>query len=244
MPLPKLDVPQYEVTLPSGTRIVYRAFLVKEEKLFLMASQSTDTDTIVTTVKQVLSNCIVEGPPIDEFPIFDVEYLLLHIRARSVGETVELSYRCNAPIPQSDGSTAVCGTKSTYTVDLLNIKPTTHPDHQKIVMLTNTVGVTMRYPLFGTFSRALLEELKTDDALDIILSCIENIFDEQSVHYAKDIPKSELLDFIETLTPQQLQKLDRFFETLPKNDITIPFDCPSCHHTETIVAKGIDNFFV
>lgn len=244
MPLPKLDVPVYDTVLPSGTRVQYRSFLVKEEKLFLIAAQSDDAETIIANIKQVLSNCLISGPPIEDLPIFDVEYLLLQIRARSVGEVVSLRYKCNAQITKDDGSKSLCGVKSDYDINLVDFKPTTFPEHTKTIMLTNTVGVVMQYPLFSRFSKALLGDFTADDAIDILMNCIESIFDEHSVHYVKDIPKQELLDFIESLSPQQLKKLDNFFDTLPKNILTIQFKCPSCQHTETIEAKGIDNFFV
>ncbi len=244
MALPKLDVPIYDTILPSGIRLQYRSFLVKEEKLFLIAAQSDDAETIISCITQVLSNCIVSGPSINDLPIFDVEYLLLQIRARSVGEIVTLRYKCNASITKIDGTTSSCETKSDYDINLVNIVPTTFPDHNKTIMITNTVGVVMQYPLFSRFSKALIEEFTVHESIDIILSCIESIFDEHSVHYIKDIPKQELLDFIESLTPSQLKKLDHFFETLPKIKIPIQFRCPACDHRELIEAKGIENFFV
>lgn len=244
MALPKLDIPVYETTLPSGTKIRYRAFLVKEEKLFLIAAQSEDTDTIIANITQVLSNCIVSGPPLEELPIFDVEALLLQIRARSVGERVSLRYKCNASVTKANGVIGICGTKSDYEIDLLSLQPKTFPDHTKTIMLTGTVGVTMRYPLFSRFSKALIGNFTADEAIDVLINCIESIFDEQSVHYTKDVSKQELLDFIESLSPQQLKKLDHFFDTLPKNIITVNFHCPACQHQETIETNGIDNFFV
>lgn len=239
MPLPKLDIPTYDVTLPSGIRVTYRSFLVKEEKLFLVASQSDDADTIVSTLKQILSNCIVCGPPIDELPLFDIEYLLIQIRARSVGEKITVRYRCKNIVANTS-----CNTVSDYEVDLLEYKPTVDPNHTKTIMLTDKIGVVMRYPLFKTFSKALVETIDTDNAIDLILNCIESIFDAQTVHYTKDVSKEELYSFIETLTPQQLETLDRFFDTLPRNEIMIQFHCPKCQHEEPIEVKGIDNFFV
>jgi len=244
MALPKIDVPIYETVLPSGTRVQYRSFLVKEEKLFLMAAHADDSETIISNIKQVLSNCLISGPTIDELPIFDIEYLLLQIRARSIGEIINLRYKCNATITKDDGTQATCGTKSDYEINLVNFTPTTFPDHTKTIMLTNTIGVVMQYPLFSKFSKALIENFTADDAIDIILSCIESVFDEQSVHYIKDISKQELLEFIESLSPQQLKKLDHFFNTLPKNTLTVNFVCPSCKHQEIIEAKGIESFFV
>lgn len=239
MPLPKLDIPAYKLTLPSGITVTHRAFLVKEEKLFLMAAQADDTDTIVTTIKQLLNNCILEGPSIDELPLFDIEYLLLQLRARSVGEKLTVRYRC-----KNQTENGVCGATSDYEIDLLSYKPIFSPGHSTTIMLTDKIGVVMRYPLFKTFSKALVEDLQTDDVIGLILDCIDSIFDAETVHYTKDIERAELLSFIETLTPQQLEKLDHFFDTLPRNEITIPFHCPKCQYEEPIEVKGIDNFFV
>jgi len=244
MTLPKINAPIYETVLPSGTRVQYRPFLVKEEKLFFMASQSDDTEVILSSVKQILANCLISGPEIDNFPIFDIEYLLLQIRARSVSEKVNLTYKCNEIIKQDDGKEKICGVKSEYEINLVDFAPTTFPDHTKTIMLTNTVGVVMQYPVFSKFSSALIRKFTENEIIDILIDCIEKIFDENTVHLTKDVSKKEVIEFIESLSSQQLKKLDRFFETLPKNLLTINFNCPACHYQETVEVSGIENFFV
>lgn len=244
MPLPKIDVPIYDTTLPSGTEIQYRGFLVKEEKLFLLAAEAKDSETIITTIKQIISNCVITGPPIDDLPVFDIEYLLLQIRARSVGEKVNVRYKCNATITKEDGSQKICEKMSDYEYDLLNFAPTRSPDHTDTIMLTNTIGVVMNYPSFGKFSKALTSKFTSDDAFALVARSINRIFDENTTHYTKDIPLNEIADFIETLTPPQLKKLDKFFDTAPKNIISINFHCPACNHKDVITLKGLESFFV
>jgi hypothetical protein len=247
MALPKLTVPLYDVVCPSGLKVSFRPFLVKEEKLLMIAMQSKETETIINTAKQILENCIgsVSGIDVDKLPLFDVEFLFLNLRARSIGEQVTLRYKCNQQVVNANtGNTEVCNTVSEYPIDLLGIKPTFGAGHSKYVQLTESVGVTLRYPTFKAFRNISRKDLPADEAFMFLVECIESINDANSVVFTGDVPQSEVIEFVNDLNHIQVDKMDQFFDTMPKIELTLNFKCPKCAHTEGIVVKGLDSFFV
>lgn len=238
MSLPKMQVPIYEASLPSGVKVKFRPFLVKEEKLLLIAKQSDDLETMVQSIQQVLENCLIDYK-VEKLPLFDIEYLFLQIRARSVGEIVTLRYRCNANV-----NNEICGKVSEYPIDLLKVNPVFGPGHTKVIALTDTVGLTMTYPSYKTFKSVAREDLPPEEAFSALISCIESIYDQVGVYYVKDVPESEIKEFIDSLTPVQVKKIDEFFYTLPKIESIVNFDCPSCGAKESITISGLESFFV
>ena len=238
--LPRLQMPLYDVVLPSGLKVTFRPFLVKEEKLLLIAKQSKDSATMVEAVKQVLNNCLEASPnvSVDKLPLFDVEYLFLQLRARSIGEIVPLRYRC-----QREVEGQICGMISEYPVELLKIEPKFGEGHTKIIELTATQGLTMAYPTFKSFTRIAREDLPAEEAYEVVSECIESIYDAENKYYSKDVPPEELREFIDTLSPMQVTKIDKFFDTLPKIQTTIHFLCPKCGNKDEIVTEGLDSFF-
>lgn len=241
MALPKLDVPIYETTLPSGTKVSFRPFLVKEEKILLMAAQSKDEATILKAIIQILTNCILDSIKVTDLPIYDIEYLFLQLRARSVGEVVDLRYRCN----KKDDTGKACGTLSEYQINVLDIKPILNPDHIGRIQLTPQVGINLRPPKFDLFSK--FQNQKVDDAglllMTMLEECIESIFDQENVYYTKDIPKEELRQFVDSINPAQEKLINRYFETMPKIAHMLRFNCPKCGHQEDIKLEGVSNFF-
>jgi hypothetical protein len=239
--LPRLNVPLYDAELPSGTKVTFRPFLVKEEKMLLIAKASDDATSIVDAVKQVLHNCLEATPNIsvDKLPLFDVEYLFLQLRARSIGEIIPLRYRCNKDIEGTP-----CGTISQYEVDLLAIKPVFGEGHSKQIELTPTMGLLMTYPTFKSFTRITREDLPAEEAFAVVGECVEAVYDADNKYYTKDAPPGELKEFIDSLSPRQVTLIDKFFDTLPKIQTTIPFLCPKCGNKEDIVVEGLDSFFV
>ncbi len=240
MSLPKLQILLYEATLPSGLKVSFRPFLVKEEKLLLMAKQSDDAQTMITAVHQVLSNCLEStNVQVEKLSLFDLEFLFLHLMARSIGETVPLRYRCNRMIDEK-----LCGMISTYPVDLLKISPSFGEGHSKTIALTKTEGLTMQYPTFKSFRRIAKEDLPPDEAYSVVLDCIESIYDSKGVYPTKDAPREEIQEFVDSLSALQVKKIDQFFDTMPKIKTTIPFHCPKCDNKEEINIEGLDAFFV
>jgi hypothetical protein len=246
--LPKLTVPLYDVTCPSGLKVSFRPFLVKEEKLLLMAQQSKDTVTIVNAVKMLLDNCVgkVSAIDVDKLPLFDVEYLFLQLRARSIGEVVNLKYKCNQTVANTvTGNTEICNKVSDYAVDLTKIQPTFDTGHAKYIQLNETIGLTLRYPTFKSFRHIIAKDkdVPTEDSFAFVVDCIESINDQNAVVFTKDVPLSDVISFVEDMTKPQIDKLDAFFDTMPKIETTLNFKCPKCGFEDVIVVKGLDSFF-
>jgi hypothetical protein len=243
MALPKLDVPIYEVEVPSTKhQIRFRPFTVKEEKLFLMATQSDDSETITKTIIQVLNNCLLDDLDVENIPMFDLEYLFLNLRARSIGETVHLSYKCNNEITEETGETKKCNNVVNIDLNLLDIKPN-DVDVQKKIELTDKLGVVMKFPSLG-----LLKKIESKDefevVIELIIECIDYIYDEENIYYAKDNTKEELMEFLDTFQSKDLEKLKMFFDSLPKITKDIDFNCNKCGYHENLKLEGIQNFFV
>jgi hypothetical protein len=244
MSLPKIDVPVYSTKLIStGKTVKYRAFTVKEEKLFLMANESEEVDTVIDTIKQVLNNCIMtKGINVEELPLFDIEYLFLKLRAVSVGEVVNLRYKCNNILPKLDDEEEK---KCNHIVEIdLNLNEIT-PESVKIdktIQITDTMGVTMKYPTFD-----LLKEFDANQEVDSIIKmtvkCIDFIYDKDNVYYAKDAKEEELIDFVESMQTKDLEKLKDFFSSMPKLKKQLDFNCVKCGYQEKIELEGIQNFF-
>jgi hypothetical protein len=247
MALPKLAVPLYEVVCPSGLKVSFRPFLVKEEKLLMIAMQSDETSTILNSAKTVLENCVgtVSGVDVDKLPLFDVEFLFLNLRARSIGEIVKLKYSCNQRVVNANtGATEVCGSVSEYDVNLLEIKPVFGAGHSRHVQLTDSIGVTLKYPTFKSFRSISRKDLGTEEAFTFLAESIESVSDPDKVVFTKDEKPEDVLAFVDELNKSQVDKMDSFFETMPKIEKAIQFKCPKCQYQEEIVVKGLDNFFV
>ncbi len=247
MALPKMTVPLYEVVCPSGQKVSFRPFLVKEEKLLLIALESKDTDTIFKTVLQMLQNCVgdVSGIKVEKLPLFDIEFLFLNLRARSIGEVQKVRYQCKSLVANTEtGIQDTCGVISDYQIDLLNIKPMFGDGHNKYISLTENVGITLKYPTFKSFQKVARKNLPPAEAFAFMLECIESINDADTVTLASDVPQKELEDFIDMLTHDQIIRMDKFFDTMPKIETVIKFECPKCGSKEDIEISGLDNFFV
>lgn len=242
MALPKLDVPIFETKLIStGETVKFRPFLVKEQKLFLMAAQSNDIKDITSAIKQVINNCVVSDVDIETLPTFDLEKLFMKIRAHSVGEIANLRYTCNNKVTNAEGQEKTCGGVVEIDVNILDMEPKFGEGHNKKIELTENLGIVMKYPNFK-----LLEKLNSKedvDLLNLFVACIDYIYDSDQVYYAKDTPESELVEFIESMQPGDLEKIQKFFTTMPKFSEKFDFKCPRCGYNETITIEGIENFF-
>jgi hypothetical protein len=231
--------------ISSGKEIKFRPFTVKEEKLFLMASQSNELKTMIDTTKQVVNNCIISDINIDDMPTFDFEYLFLNIRARSISEIIDLNYKCNNNIKnENDEDTHKCNNNVKMNVNILEVKPKSNKKPESKIQITDNVGLVMKYPTFETFKQYDADSNETDVMMNMILDCIECIYDKEQMYYAKDTPKEELSEFIENLQTKDLAKIKQFFDDLPKLSKDLDFKCNKCGYEEKIVLEGLDNFFV
>jgi hypothetical protein len=242
--LPKIDVPIYDLKLLStGKKIRFRPFTVKEEKLFLMAAEAADLKSVTDTVKQVINNCVLDDIDIDELPLFDIEQIFLQLRSKSIGEVVNLKYRCNNVIKDDSEEEKKCNTVVEIDVNINDIIPEFEKTDKNRIEITENLGVVMRYPNFKVFE-SLNDENETESILNTIISCIDYIYDKETLYYAKDSTKEELIEFVESLQTKDLQKFKEFFDTTPKLRKNIKFKCSKCSYEEDVLVEGIESFFV
>lgn len=241
--LPKLDVPIYETKLISnGQTVRYRPFLVKEQKLFLMAAESDDPKDTINAIKQVLMNCVLDDIDIENMATFDIEYLFLQLRARSIGEVVNLRFNCNNNVIEK-GEEVKCGNLVKIDVNVLDVNPIKNEEHTNKIQITDKIGVVLKYPTFGSIDFAGLDTQDMQQILNVIVSCIDYIYDDEQVYYAKDTKKEELIDFIENMKQTDLEKISSFFTSLPKLKKEIHFHCNKCNYEEDITLEGVQSFF-
>lgn len=238
MPLPKIATPKYELELPStGETIQYRPFLVKEEKLLLIALESEDTKQITTAIKTVIKNCILsKGIKVESLPTFDIEYLFLNIRGKSVGEEIEVNIIC-----PDDGETQV-----TVNINLDDIQVEKNEKHTNKIKLDDSIMMEMRYPSLDQFIKNnfdLDDKNAMDQSFDLIGSCIDKIYTEDEVWSASDVTKKELNDFLESMNSSQFKDIEKFFETMPKLSHKIKVTNPKTKVESEVVLEGLASFF-
>jgi len=238
MPLPTLSVPTYDVALPStGKKIKYRPFLVKEEKVLLLAMESEDAKEIETAVKQTLNNCIqTRGVKAESLASFDLEYLFLKIRAVSAGEEIKMKVTC-----QDDGETQV-----TVDISIDDIQVFKPEGHDRKIMLTDDVGIVMKYPGFKQFVNITLlnDNLdSTDDVFELVADCVDQIFEKEKVWDASDMKRSEVVAFLEGMTQNQFELVQTFFETMPSLKHEFKVINPKTEVESTYTLEGLQSFF-
>jgi hypothetical protein len=243
--LPKIDVPVYECVLPSNKKKVkFRPFLVKEQKLLLMASESVEVKDVIDSIKQVVKNCLLDEVDVDALPVFDLEFLFLNLRARSVSEVVKVKYKCNNIVGQKeDGDDKRCDNIVDIEVNVLEINPEFGEGHSNKIELTDKLGIQFKYPTFEMIESMAGKE-ENEVIFDLIIKCIDYIYDDEQIYYSKDVTEDEIIDFIDSLTQEHLENIKEFFDTMPKVKKSVSFDCSKCGHHEDIDIEGVQNFFV
>jgi DNA-directed RNA polymerase subunit M/transcription elongation factor TFIIS len=242
--LPKIDVPIFTVKLISnGKNLTFRPFTVKEEKLFLMANESEDLNSVVDTIKQILNNCVLDEIDIESLPLFDIEHLFLNIRARSIGEVVNLKYKCNNLVAVEEGEEEKkCGNLVEFDLNILEIQPEKQEGHSTKIEITENMGIAMKYPNFETLKTFDVQN-EADSIIKTTIDCIDYIYDKDQIYYAKDNTQEELVEFVESMQAKDLEKIKFFFDTMPKMKKDIEFKCNKCGHEELIELEGIQSFF-
>jgi len=246
MKLPKIDLPTYDFVVPSsGKKIKYRPFLVKEQKILLMAMESNDEKDSIRAIRQIISNCIVDEKfDVQELSSFDIEYFFVKLRMTSVGEKVKLSFRCKNTIEENKE----CNHLMEFEYDLNEVIVEKNPQHNKTIFFTKDVGVVMKYPGFE-LTEYLIENVKsekssTEKALDMIVSCIDYFFDKDNVYYTKEMTKKDIIDYIENVPKASFDQIETFFDTFPKIKSIINHKCEKCNYDHVIPVEGMTNFFV
>ena len=235
MALPKLNVPKYKLKLPSDNRTVnFRPFLVKEEKLLLLATETGNESEIVVAVKDIIKSC-TDITDVDKLATFDIEYLFLQIRTKSVGESVEVNVTC----PDDDE------TEVKVTIPLDEIKVVKTRGHKKDIKLSSEVAISMTYPNLESFVSMNFGEgdNQVDQIFQMAASCVESISDENQVYDCSTVPKKELLEFFDQLNSKQFGEIQKFFETMPKLSHTLKVTNPNTGVENEIVIEGLASFF-
>ena len=238
MPLPKISTPTYELVLPStGKKVKYRPFLVREEKILILALESEDTKQITNAIKTILKECIsTRGVKVDDLPTFDIEYLFLNIRGKSVGEALDLMVTC-----PDDGETQV-----PIKIFIDEIQVQKDSKHTQDIKLDDTLTLRMKYPSLNQFIQNnfdFSEDDSVDASFDIISSCIDQVYNEDESWAASDCTKKELKEWIETLNTNQFKEVESFFTTMPKLSHTLKVKNPKTKVENDITLEGLTSFF-
>ena len=238
MPLPKISTPVYELELPStGETVQYRPFLVREEKLLVIALESEDTKQITTAIKTVIKSCLLtKNIKVESLPTFDIEYLFLNIRGKSVGEELEVNVVC-----PDDGETNV-----SLTINLDDIKVQRNEEHTNRIKVDESIMMEMKYPSLEQFIKNNFDfnnQSAMDQSFELIASCIDKIFTEEEVWSAGDVTKKELNDFLEQMNSSQFKQIEKFFETMPKLSHTVKVKNPVTEIESEVVLEGLASFF-
>ena len=234
MALPQLNTSRYNVYVPGlGKEVSFRPYLVKEEKILMIAMESNDQKQILGAITDIIKSCVFDDINVDNLAVFDVELLFIHLRQKSVGEGINVSLKCSE-----------CDTSNQADVDLDLIEVPVITDDDKTVMLNDDVGVTMRYPSFKDIKKFKPEELeKAEGIIALMKECIVNIFDGENIHEKSDITKKELDDFIDGMNSTQFTTLAGFFNEMPTLKTDLSFTCTNCGHENVHEVRGLQNFF-
>jgi len=240
MELPKIDLPTYEIKLPSNNKVVkIRPFLVREEKLLLMALQSDDDIEIINTTKQVINNCLIDSDVnIDSLPFFDVDYLFIALRAKSIGEAIEVKFTCNNTV--NDRS---CGNNFPAKIDISNCE-IVKDEHLTPLIDLGKIKVKMKYPSYTTMKLILDNDDVMNKKISVIAGSIDQVIDGDSVHTTKDLTQEAIIEFIESLTKEQFSKLEYFIDNFPSFVIRTKATCNKCGFEHHLSYSDFASFFV
>ncbi len=238
MPLPKIATPTYELELPStGKKIQYRPFLVKEEKLLVLALESENTREITTAIKNVLKSCIkTRGIKVEALPTFDIEYLFLNIRGKSVGEELDVNIIC-----PDDGETTV-----PVQINIDNIKIQRPEGHNSKIQLDDDILMELKYPSLEEFIKNnfdLEDQNQLEQSFDLIASCIESVYTADDVWTTADCTKKEIIEFLEQMNSRQFKEIEKFFTTMPKLSHEVKVTNPKTKVKSTVILEGLSSFF-
>lgn len=227
MALPKLNVPVYEAILPSTENVIkFRPFLVKEEKLLLTALEDGSESSMMQAIKKIIQNCVQGNIDVDKLPLFDVEYLFLHLRSKSIGEISTVGIKC-----------IDCDSSTEVDLNMEEIKVNKPEGHDRKIMINDDVGVMMSYPVITTSG------IMAKDGMEIAKNCIEMIFTGEETHERGSFTDNELDDFFENMEAKQFAKISNFFDTMPKLSHKINFTCVSCKKENSVTLEGLESFF-
>lgn len=234
MAFPKLDTPRYEMKVPStGKKVVYRPYLVKEEKVLMLALESSDETQMIRAIKDVISSCTEQGVDVEKMTMFDLEYIFMRLRGKSVGETTDVSIKCKS-----------CETKNDTKVNLESVVVNVPKESARKIKLTDAVGVIMKYPSVNEMLEIQSSSASEVDKLfDVIAVCIDSVYSGDEIFDSGSQSAKEMKDFIESLSSDQFNKVKDFIQDMPAATIAVDFTCSSCSTHNQFDVKGLANFF-
>jgi transcription elongation factor Elf1 len=235
MALPKLDSPTYELSVPStGAKIPYRPYLVKEEKILMMALESNDERQMIRAIRDVILACTDNNIDMNNVAMFDMEYIFTQLRSKSVGESAEIGIKCSE-----------CESTNEVSVNLENVRVDSPKDVSDTIELTDTVGVKMKYPSVNTvlYSTNSGTSSNIERIFDLLVNCIDSIYSGDQIFDVSSQSKEEINEFIESLNGEQFAKVRKFIENIPSTQIDVEFTCKDCSHKNNVNLKGLANFF-
>jgi hypothetical protein len=251
MALPKLTVKQYTLLLPStGEKVIYRPFTVKEEKI-LLQSIDEDDESQVRALRQVINNCLISDLDVDKLPMFDLDYIWIKLRSKSVQEIVSIPFECLNKLPEGEtrkddegNEVDYCGTVVNVAINLDAIDVKKNPENNPKIEIQDGIGLIMRYPTFEIVQKLSKIKDSTDVRMmfEIMSECVEMIYDGEKTYEKEHINKDELLEFLESMTQEHFTKVMHFFETLPVLRHQVHFRCPKCKHEVDVVIEGTKSF--
>jgi len=253
MSLPKLSTPTHTLTIPSTKeKVKYRPFLVKEEKVMMLVKESKNAEEILNATKEVINACTFGVVNPDKLAIFDIEYIFLQLRSKSVGEMIELNMKClnKVDLPKSDDHPAgvdaeqrECGGTVPFSIDLSKIEVVVPEGHNKSIILDGDIGITFKYPSIDImYSIEKIDSYGGD--IDLIVDLVDNIFEGDNVYDAKDTSREELIEFVESITSKQFITIrEQFFDKIPTLEHTVKYTCPVCGVDSEYTFRGITDFF-
>ena len=241
MALPKLNVPVYETVLPSTEKVIkYRPFLVKEEKILLTAMEGTDQKSIIPAVKQIINNCVQEEIDVEKLPTFDIEYLFLRLRAKSIGESVTIGLK---PWGCPNNKGELCENSTQVELNLEDVAVIKNEKHNSKIMLDDKIGIKMNYPDMDKLGNIIQGEETTVTGMNVIKDCIEMIFTDEETFERDSFNEKELDDFLDSLNTQQFIKIKEFFDTMPTLKHTVKYKCETCGEEKETTIQGLNSFF-
>lgn len=239
MALPLQSTPTYNLTIPSMNKNVrFRPFLIKEEKSLLIAQQSEDLMIMIDTLKSVIKDCTLDKIDVDKLATFDIEYIFTQIRAKSVGETVDLIVQCDTDHGEQNEKARV-----KLSIDLSTIEVEKDPKHTNKIELFGDVGMVLRYPTIEIMKRMEKAEDNLESIFQIVGDSVDYIYQGEEIFYAKETPREEIIQFLENLTSEQFSKVNDFFTTMPRIKKDIEYKCPLCGREHKKTLEGLQSFF-
>ena len=239
MALPKLNVPVYETILPSTEKVIkYRPFLVKEEKILLTALEDATGNEMSSAIKQIIGNCVLETLDINNLPTFDLEFLFLRLRAKSVGERVKIGLR-PYPCPQNEGN--LCENSTEVEINLEEVKVIKDKEHSSKIMLDDNIGIVLDYPNTSVFEKSKMNNFEF--GMSLIKKSIKMIYTNEDVFERDSFTTEDLDEFIDSLNSEQFQKVKKFFDTMPKLSYDVKYKCSTCGEDKKTTLEGLDSFF-